>query len=122
MTVDSAGRVHVLIKGEDGKPAHFTRDPTTAKWARENAAFTGILVPGPGDLLFTVAESGLWSSPASQPGKLKSIATGQPELFKDSKIGVDMKRLREDGWISVIGQRDKEISVANYPAIPGAGR
>jgi len=33
-----------------------------------------------------------------------------------------MKLLREDGWISVIGQRDKEISVANYPAIPGAGR
>ncbi len=118
MTVDSAGRVHVLIKGEDGKPAHFTRDPSTAKWARHSVALAGVLVPGLGDQLYTVTEDGLWSSPASHPGESKRLATGQPDLFKDSKMGAETRSRREDGWISVIGQRGKQISVIDYPMTP----
>ncbi len=36
-------------------------------------------------------------------------------LSKDSKPATDMTRAKQDGWVSVIGQSGKIITVADYP-------
>ena len=112
MVVDHNGRVHVLMQGEDGKPVHFQRDPVSGKWSRQGTTDLGKLVTGPGDALYIVGEQGLQRTVASAFGTLESVAAPERDYFRDSKIGMD--RMRDDGWISVIGQRKQEVTVVDY--------
>ncbi len=114
MTVDSVGRVHVLVSSEDGSPAHFGRDPVTAKWTRQKASMLGDLVPGQEDQMFIVSDQGLHRTSASDFAAITFIAAAQSSLFEDSRMGVDAARLTYDGWLSVIGQRGKTVTVADY--------
>jgi hypothetical protein len=114
MTVDSAGRVHVLARGESGEPAHFQREPTTGEWTRHKASTLGTLVPGPADQLFIVSEEGVQLTSARDFGPSEMVAAGRQALFEDSKLGVDLIRGVRDGWLSVIGQRDQSVTVCDY--------
>lgn len=114
MTVDSSGRVHVLVRGEDGSPAYFQRDPTTAKWTRSNSTATGLLVPGLADDLFLVSEAGLQRGSSSNFGEWIPLVKGSSKLFNDCQMGLDRTRVAQDGWISVIGQSGKTINVVDY--------
>lgn len=114
MTVDDAGRVHVLMRGEGGSPAYFGRDPETGKWIRRKAGVQGSLVAGRSDQLYVVSEDGLWRTSAKRFGKLEALTTGQRKFFADSKMGLDRTRAAHDGWISVIGQNGKNVTVIDY--------
>ena len=112
MVVDNEDRVHVLMQGEDGRPVHFQRDPKTKKWSRQKANGSGKLVVGTGDTLYVVGDDGLKRTFASHFGKMESIASVKSRYFEDSKMGIDL--YRDDGWISVIGQRGKIVNVVDY--------
>ena len=114
MAVDSAGRVHVLARGEKGSPVHFFRDPVTGKWSREDASLLGALIAGPGDDLYVAGESGVYCTSSSHFRAQERRFAGQPALFQDSVASVDHTRFEYDGGISVIGQHGKTVSVANY--------
>ena len=114
MTVDGTGRVHVLMRGEDGAPAYFGRAPETGKWIRRKAGMLGSLVAGPGDHLHVVSEDGIWRTSAKHFGKLEPLVNGQAEFFADSKMGIDRFRSAHDGWLSVIGQKGKTVTVIDY--------
>lgn len=122
MTVDNAGRVHVIGRGERGSPVHFSRDPGTGQWSRRNFDMLGSLIAGHGDDLFVVAEDGVYRTSASRSGKLQRLVAGKAALFQDSAMSVDRQRFEQDGCISVIGQRGKTVSVVDYwvgkPAAP----
>lgn len=110
MQVDSTGRVHVLVRGEDGTPAYFTRNPTTGKWNRTPFPMSGKLIANAANELFVVSEDGIQRILSAQT--LEPVSSGQPDLFKDSKMSID--RIRNDGWLSVIGQQDKTVTVIDY--------
>lgn len=112
MTVDSKGRVHVLVRGEKGTPVYFQRDPRTRKWSRWNIDVFGKLIPEKGDRLYIVSERGIWGMSAKHPGKTIKLSSSNTALFSDSRMSVDATR--PDGWISVIGQVGKTISVVDY--------
>jgi ribosomal protein L24E len=114
MTVDNDGRVHVLSRDEDGSPTHFQRDPKTKKWSKHDSSQSGTILAGSDDALFIVSEQGLYLTSAKNFGSAKLIANGKPELMDDSRISVDRTRLAHDGWISVIGQQGKRVSVIDY--------
>jgi len=114
MTVDHAGRVHVLVRGENGSPAYFSRDPATGKWTRQKAAASGALVAGQGDNLYLVSEDGLERTSASRFGELTPLVQGQAAYFQNCQMGVDRTRLAQDGWVSVIGQNGKTVTVVDY--------
>ena len=114
MTVDQAGRVHVLMRGEDGSPFHFQRDPVTGKWTRQRAVASGTLVAGTGDDLYLVSEDGVQRTSASRFAEATSLLKAQAHVFKDSHMVVDRNRLAQDGWISVIGQNGKTVTVVDY--------
>lgn len=114
MTVDRTGRVHVLMRGENGQPAYFTRDPQSQNWTRTTSDIMGTLVAGHGDDLYVVSSDGLWRSSAKHFGKLEPLATGHDEWFQDCKMAVDQTRISHDGWLSVIGQTGKQITVIDY--------
>ena len=78
MTVDETGRVHVLVRSEDGSSAHFQRNPDTGTWTRQRAAGRGVLLPGPTDQLFIVSDDGLQRTSASRFG------TNQREFWPPS--------------------------------------
>jgi hypothetical protein len=113
MTVDTCGRVHVLVRGEDGSPAHFQRDPATAKWTRKPCVRRGKLLPAPNGQTLIVSDEGVQRMSADRFRVIEQIAHIHPELFEDSKIVVDSQRLSEDGWLSVIGQRGKRVTVVD---------
>lgn len=114
MAVDNEGRVHVLVKSEDGSPAHFQRDPRTGKWTRRKSPVLGSLVPGKGDSVFIVSEGSIMRTSARNFGRMETLASGHGSLLKDSNLGVDAARLRQEGVISVIGQSGKTVSVIDY--------
>jgi hypothetical protein len=114
MTVDAEGRVHVLVRGEDGSSVHFQRETTSGKWTRQKSGKSGDLIAGKGDDLYIVSENGLYRASASRVGEIEMITKGKPDLFKDSRMGVDKTRAPQDGWISVIGQVGKTVSVVDY--------
>jgi hypothetical protein len=114
MTVDAAGRVHVLVRGEDGSPAHFQRDPATGRWARHKSTVLGTLIAGPGDHLYVVSADGLHRTSAGAFGAMDALVTGQSSFFKDSTPGIDKTRAEHDGWVSAIGQNDKTVTVVDY--------
>jgi hypothetical protein len=114
MTVDNEGRVHVLMRGEDGSPVHFQRDPANGKWAREKFPVLGSLVPGQGDNLYVVSPDGLQCTSASRSSQPETLVTGQAHFFADSTMGIDATRVAQDGWVSVIGQNGKTVTVLDY--------
>ena len=114
MTVDAAGRIHVLVKGEDGTPAYFQRDAVTGKWTRHKSPVSGTLIAGSDDQLFVVSDDELQRTSASHFGEFTEIVSGQRGLFRDSSMGIDKARPSHDGWISVIGQNGKTVTVVDY--------
>lgn len=114
MTVDHAGRVHVLMRSEDGSPVHFQRDPVTGKWTRHRSATAGLLVPGSNDDLYIVTPDSLQRTSASRFGPAETLVRGQAQLFADSQMGIDATRAAQDGWVSVIGQHGKTVTVIDY--------
>jgi hypothetical protein len=113
MTVDQDGRVHVLMRGEYGSPVHFQRDPATARWMREKATALGSLVTGPGDKLHLLSENGVYNAPTSDFGKMTKVVSGMNSFFKDCKPAMDATRIH-DGWVSLIGQSGKTVTVVDY--------
>ena len=114
MTVDHAARVHVLVRGEDGMPVYFERNPATGKWTRQKSAMSGVLVAGHGDSLYLVSDDGLRRTSASHFGEQVALVKGQGAFFKDSQMGLDRTRFAHDGWVSVIGQNGKTVTVVDY--------
>lgn len=114
MAVDHVGRVHVLMRGERGSQVHFQRDPANGKWTRQNSSASGSLIVGQSGELLVVSEEGLMRLPAGPDGKVETIIEGRAALFKDSHMGVDKTRMAHDGWVSVIGQTGKTVSVVDY--------
>lgn len=114
MTVDQNGRVHVLMRGENGSPAYFTRDSKTKTWSRATATTSGHLVAGAEDWLYVVAPEGMWRTSASNFGPLEVVLRGNDKLFVDSKMGIDRTRVAHDGWVSVIGQQGRRVTVVDY--------
>lgn len=112
MVVDHEGRVHVLMKSEDGRPVHFERDPESAKWSRHKTTKLGKLIVGSNDALYIVGEGELLRTSASHFGNLDTVASARRTYFDNSKMGID--RTRDDGWISVIGQKNKKVTVVDY--------
>ena len=104
MTVDSSGRVHVLVRSEDGSPAHFGRDPVTAKWTRQKAPMLGKLVPGQEDQMFIVSDQGLHRASASDFGAVTFIAAAEEHLFEDS------------GWASMRPACSRRLAVRDRSA------
>jgi len=113
MAVDADGRVHVLMRGEDGPYVHFQRDPTSWEWTRKKSA-SGKLIAGKGRYLYIISNRELMRTLTKGFGKIETIASVNDELFKDSSMGIDRTRVQQDGWISVIGQSGKTVSVVDY--------
>jgi len=111
MCVNNEGRVHVLMRGEKGTPVYFRRDATTGLWTRQASPASGTLITGSGDQLYLVSEEGVQKTPARDFGKMTIVASWPAATFEDCHMGVDRTRLDRDGWISVIGQQGKTVSV-----------
>lgn len=114
MTVDKQGRIHVLRRGEVGKPVYFQRDPNTEKWTRQTVKANGKLVAGPNNDLYIVSNAGLKRAPAGDFDKMETLVSGQQAYFRDSRQGLDRTRPTQDGWVSVIGQAGKKVTVVDY--------
>ena len=116
MTVDAQGRVHVMMRGEDGLPVYFQRDPNAAEWSRKTIprSANGDLVAGHKGDLYIVSNGGLKRAIASNFDKIETRVSGQNAYFKDSRMGMDRNRPTQDGWISVIGQTEKRVTVVDY--------
>lgn len=114
MTVDHTGRIHVVVRGEEGLPVYFQRDPATRKWTRQKSATSGVLVAGHGDSLYLVSDDGLRRTSASHFDEPVALVNGQGAFFKDSQMGLDRTRFAHDGWVSVIGQNGKTVTVVDY--------
>ena len=112
MVVDNDGRVHVLMQGEKGKPVHFQRDPKFKKWSRKKAGTLGKLVVGSDDAMYIVSPGRVVRTSARNFGQRESTAKVDDRYFEDCKMGID--RTRNDGWISVIGQHGKKVTVVDY--------
>lgn len=112
MAVDETGCVHVLVRGENGLPVHFQRDPKTAQWTQNAANQMGSLISGGKNKLYVLNEGGLYQTAVGRSGHFENMRRGEPELFEDSRAAVDQRRT--DGWISAIGQTGKKISVVDY--------
>ncbi len=114
MTVDQTGRVHVLMRGEDSSPIYFERNPSTRKWTRHKSTISGALVAGMGDSLYVLSEDGLHRTTASYFDEPVGLVKGQATFFMDSQMGLDRTRFAHDGWVSVIGQNGKTVTVVDY--------
>ena len=114
MIVDSENRIHVLVRGEDGKPAHFQRDPKTAKWRRNPSQHLGEFVASTEGGILAVSGGTLYHFESNGSSNWQSISTAPRALFSDSKAGRDTLRFAHDGWISIIGQQGKKISVVDF--------
>ncbi len=111
MCVDETGRVHVLMRGEQSRPVYFRRDPVTGQWTRRSSSVSGTLVAGSDDALYLVSEEGVHKTSARDFGKLESCVRWPAFTFENSQLKVDRARIGIDGWISVIGQQGKTVSV-----------
>lgn len=114
MTVDTTGRIFVLMRGEDGSPTLFIRDPATTIWSTARTKHLGKLVVGAANALFLVTEDGLWQSTPEDFTHFKRLHTIDGKLFEDSKFALDDQRPASDGWVSVIGQRGRKVTVVDY--------
>ncbi|MFC1761759.1 BNR repeat-containing protein [Planctomycetota bacterium] len=111
MCVDASGRVHVLMRGEQGRPVYFRRDLMTGQWSRRSSPVSGSLVAGSGDNLYVVSEEGVQKTFASDFGEMESCVSFPSSNFSNCQLKVDRTRIGRDGWISVIGQQGKTVSV-----------
>ena len=114
MIVDDENRLHVLVQGENGKPTHFQRDPKTTKWRRDPSQELGKLVATGKDQLFAFEDGGIYQFNATDSTRWKKLASSPPSLFGDCKPGADACDFSRDGWISIIGQQGKKISVVDF--------
>ncbi len=116
MVVDVLGRVHVMMRGEEGLPVYFQRDPNTAEWTRQtlSRSANGNLVAGQKGDLYIVSNGGLKRAPAGDFDKMETLVSGQNAYFKDCTMGMDRMRVAQDGWVSVIGQTGKKVTVVDY--------
>lgn len=114
MTVDDEGGVHVLMRGEDGSPLLMQRDPKTTEWTRRTISANGNLVAGRDGDLYLVSPSGLKRAPGGDFDKIDTIVSDQNGHFKDCRMGMDRTRPAQDGWVSVIGQTGKTVTVIDY--------
>jgi hypothetical protein len=114
MAVDKTGRVHVLMRGENHKPAYFTRDPQSRIWTRSSVDRLGSLAVGRGNRLHVISSDGVWQMTTPHPGRLEPLTTGHGDHFLDCKLGIDDQRIDHDGWVSVIGQTGKRVTVIDY--------
>lgn len=119
MTIDATGRVLVLVRGEDGKPSLFQRDPDTARWSRSPAKALGKLISSDRNQIHVVADGSLYRFESSDSGDWKEINSAPFHLFRDSKAGRDVYRLSHDGWTSIIGQQGKKVSVVDFRVTSG---
>lgn len=116
--IDTKDRLHVLMQGEDGKPAHFQRDPKTTQWSRATSQSLVKLIGCTGDEILAFSDGALFSCRSEDSSSWTSISSTPESLFSDCKAGRDTQRLSHDGWISVIGQQGKKISVVDFQALP----
>lgn len=112
MTVDPTGRIQVVMRGADGTPRLFHRDPNSRQWRRHNISVSGELIASASDRLLIASNTGVLSLTGENRSKLKKRIDGPYGLFKDSSKALD--RTRSDGWISIIGQNGKTVSVVDY--------
>ncbi len=118
MDVDPDGHVHILMRGEDGSPAHFQRDPTTGKWLREKAGSLGALHAGSGGSLHILTPEGIMKRTPGGFQEIQNYPPGTSACFKDSKPAIDSLRVSFDGWVSMIGQNGKTVKVVDYRLVP----
>ncbi|MFC7336420.1 BNR repeat-containing protein [Haloferula chungangensis] len=118
MSVDHSGRVHVLVRGENGDPAYFQRDPKSAEWTRSKAPVQGSFVRGKANTLFVLNDGTLYQLPSAPSAPWRKIATAPESLFRNCKPGRDDYRPAHDAWVSTIGQQGKKISVVDFPLNP----
>lgn len=114
MIVDEAGRIHVIVRGEDGKPAHFQRNPNTAKWRRDPAASRATLIASRKNRIFAFSDGDFYQFRPADHSAWEKVGSASPSLFHNSKAGRDDHRFSHDGWISFIGQQGKKISVVDF--------
>jgi len=113
MTVDAAGRLHVLAYGGRIGGIQFLRDPKTRQWSRQDGVSLGALVAGEGDNLYAITENGVYRTDSSRLAKWTRVAAFDPAWFKDSKLVVDRNATTKGGVISVIGQQGKTVRVVD---------
>lgn len=119
MTVDSSGRVHVIVRGEKGEPSYFQRDPASAEWTRSRVKTEGKLVPSSYQRQLVVSDGSLYHFESSAPEEWTKIASSSSSYFSDCKAGRDAQRFDHDGWVSIIGQEGKTIRVVDIQVAPG---
>lgn len=118
MAMDSAGRVHVLIRDRDGAANYVTRDPKTKTWSQRSAPSLGKLVVANDDTVYVVSDSSILRADPKHNGSMKSVASWEPTLVEDSRVQADSGRLEHDGWLSVIGQQGKKVTVIDFQLQP----
>lgn len=114
MIVDDDGRIHVLVRGENGRPAHFQRDPATAKWSRGPASSLATMVASEKNQILAFSDGDFLKFHSNGPAGWKKVGSASSSLFRDCKAGRDEYRFSHDGWISFIGQQGKKISVVDF--------
>ncbi|MGJ8696589.1 MAG: BNR repeat-containing protein [Verrucomicrobiaceae bacterium] len=114
MTIDPTGKIHVLLRGEDGRPAHFQRHPTSAKWTRTPAPTRGSFVHTNSTQQFVLADASLYQLPTSPSTTWQKITTAPRSLFQNCKPAQDHHRPAHDGWTSTIAQQGKKITVIDF--------
>jgi ribosomal protein L24E len=114
VAISGDGVIHVLCRGKDGSPTHFKRNPATGKWTVRRTTGLGELVVTPGGLAFGVSDRGVW--PLEPLKGFGPVVLGADErgLFADCRPALDSDRLAHDGWVSLIGQKGREITVIDF--------
>ncbi|WP_413432942.1 BNR repeat-containing protein [Crateriforma spongiae] len=110
MVVDEESRVHVLARGPNGDPTIYQRDPQAGDWTRMQTPQLGKLLTYNGNL-YLVSNDTFYRTNPADPTKFKVLASGFESTFEDSKLSLDLQRPSHDGWTSIIGQKDKNITV-----------
>ena len=112
MAVDDRGTVHVVMRGEEGHFVLFQRNPDSKVWTKRKSPSNGVIYAGEDRDLFFVSPKGLKRVTGDDLKETETIDPDVGSLFRDSRMGYD--RTRDDGWISVIGQDGKTVSVVDY--------
>jgi hypothetical protein len=112
LAVDDYGGIHVLCRDENGAPTLFRRNPESGAWSRHRTSGLGKLMAAKDDALFIVTDGRVQRVAATRFRNPETVATSDRAYTEDSKACMD--RMRNDGWISVIGQRGKTVTVVDY--------